>query len=308
VKELKLTPNPNRPSSSSEGDSAAALFVCPLTLKEMNGGLPFVYLLTCGDVFSQAGLKAMATSPPAADKDEKETHQGEMSLCPQCNTKYDPREDVFAINPSPEEEERMIERMAIYLASKPIKSKKRKVAALKEEEEESKAKRRVIVPDTPRTPMMSAGMERRAARVVEGATEIHKTKVEKMSDAVKSLYRNKDQEKGAKPNWISQGTFTRVSLLSKHGDNLIVLFFPCSMRDGTPMAGVSRHHTCCGTVIDIMPVYSLVIVYTIPVLNCRAGGCECGRAPPAGSTDSIGQIKPPSATCPPPHLFPPQPH
>lgn len=37
-------------------------FVCPITLKEMNGKLKFVYLNTCGCVFSEQGLKEVPSS------------------------------------------------------------------------------------------------------------------------------------------------------------------------------------------------------------------------------------------------------
>ncbi|KAJ2989273.1 hypothetical protein NUW54_g8839 [Trametes sanguinea] len=71
VKTLKLTPNPAKtpPSAnSSESSPDRAPFVCPLNFKEMNGSQPFVYLSTCGCVFSQAGLKALSTSPSKSAK------------------------------------------------------------------------------------------------------------------------------------------------------------------------------------------------------------------------------------------------
>ncbi|KIJ41627.1 hypothetical protein M422DRAFT_255245 [Sphaerobolus stellatus SS14] len=45
--------------------------ICPLTLKEICSGVPFLYLGTCGCVFSEAGLRSIATSP-AKDDDEKD--------------------------------------------------------------------------------------------------------------------------------------------------------------------------------------------------------------------------------------------
>ncbi len=39
-------------------------------MKEMNGGVPFLYLQPCGCVFSQAGLKAMGASPTAIEETE----------------------------------------------------------------------------------------------------------------------------------------------------------------------------------------------------------------------------------------------
>ena len=47
---LVLTPNPAaaNPSPPSTSDFPPASFICPLTLKEMSGSLPFVALRTCG--------------------------------------------------------------------------------------------------------------------------------------------------------------------------------------------------------------------------------------------------------------------
>ncbi|KAL7414535.1 Rtf2 RING-finger-domain-containing protein, partial [Mrakia frigida] len=65
---LTLTPNPNLASSdassstnntNTDTSSLPSLFICPLSLKEMNGSLPFVALRPCGCVFALAALKAI---------------------------------------------------------------------------------------------------------------------------------------------------------------------------------------------------------------------------------------------------------
>nr|CAG8597809.1 6484_t:CDS:2 [Entrophospora candida] len=56
---LKLTTNliyKENPNSHSD-QGMTSKFVCPITMKEMNGKLKFVYLNTCGCTFSEQGLK-----------------------------------------------------------------------------------------------------------------------------------------------------------------------------------------------------------------------------------------------------------
>ncbi|CAG8594283.1 4426_t:CDS:2 [Paraglomus occultum] len=62
VKTLKLTPNPAYKETSvstlaQSHQGMVARFVCPISMKEMNGKSKFVYLDTCGCVFSEQGLK-----------------------------------------------------------------------------------------------------------------------------------------------------------------------------------------------------------------------------------------------------------
>ena len=79
--------------------------------------VPFVYLSTCGCVFSQAGLKAVSSSTPPSEKGKEKAANGEegarspsdgqLDVCPQCAEKYNRAENVRLLNPGPEEEERM---------------------------------------------------------------------------------------------------------------------------------------------------------------------------------------------------------
>jgi len=94
------------------------MFVCPPNFKEMTGVVPFVYLSTCGCVFSQAGLKAVSSSTPPSEKGKDKAAGGEggtaqvpsdgqLDVCLQCATKYKRSEDVRMMNPGAEEEEQM---------------------------------------------------------------------------------------------------------------------------------------------------------------------------------------------------------
>ena len=102
---MKLTHNASKASTNGDASAEQAQFVCPLTMKEMNGSQPFVYLWTCGCVFSQSGLRAVAGTPPLREdvgKLEKDTSNAEKSgaeleMCPQCGAKYNKAEDIIAL-------------------------------------------------------------------------------------------------------------------------------------------------------------------------------------------------------------------
>ncbi|KAJ2793743.1 Replication termination factor 2, partial [Coemansia helicoidea] len=85
---LSLTRNPAGGKARSEagsrapGDKPAAPFVCPITMKEMNGSLPFEFLWTCGCVFSAQARREM---PDAA-------------ACPVCAKPFG-AQDVVPVNP-----------------------------------------------------------------------------------------------------------------------------------------------------------------------------------------------------------------
>jgi hypothetical protein len=187
----------------------------------MTGVVPFVYLSTCGCVFSQAGLKAVSSSTPPSekgkDKDVGDEGSKQLDVCPQCATKYDRSEDVRVLNPSPEEEERMRtameRRRAAAAASAKGKGKKRKAAgAVPEgaEGEQPPGKK-----NASRSGSAAPGTTGVAAssRAVASSLAMEEAKRKaNMSEAVKSLYRPKDG-KPRKETFMTMGTFTRVSHL-----------------------------------------------------------------------------------------------
>jgi len=253
VKTLKLTPNPAAPPPSTTTDDSSpdsAPFVCALTLKEMNGVQPFVYIATCGCVFSQAGLKTVAQSISTAPKEngngkdkgkekeegpipEEETEQA-LNLCPQCQTKYSPKEDVILINPSEEEEMKirfMLERKRLQEPSKK-KSKKRKNAdpsppsAAADSEPPTKKHHSSSTPlpiptststrtSTPQPssnqagPHLNPSIAGSSRAVVEELAKEEAKRKTQMSAAVKSLYG--DGKSKRKETFMTMGTFTRYA-------------------------------------------------------------------------------------------------
>ncbi|KAF8588520.1 DUF602-domain-containing protein [Ramaria rubella] len=226
IKTLTLTHNP-APVVDTIDSERRAQFACPLTLKEMIGTHPFVYLSTCGCVFSQAGLRAVSSSsgstPPAEDvKNVKEQEQ--KDVCPQCATKFTRSTDVVLLNPGLEEEIQMRDNMeahrAAQVSSKPKKAKKRKVEdsllspepAAKRVALDSSAKpSRTSTPQpTPFTNNATA-----TSRTVANALAMEEQKRKTgMSAAVKSLYTSKDGVQ-KKETFMTRGTFTRWMITSQ---------------------------------------------------------------------------------------------
>jgi hypothetical protein len=218
VKTLKLTPNPTPapPESAGSGSLNHAQFICPLNLKEMNGGQPFVYISKCGCVFTQSGFKtitkASSNSPPPDIKEKEkgseappdgEKEKTDLEPCPQCGEKFSRKDEVRIINPGPEDEERMqeeMERRRLLESSKTRKSKKRKADNL----EQPQPTKKQVVPSL--NPSISASSR---AVVSEIAMEEAKRKAT-MSEAVKKGLYGHGVAK-PKETFMTWGTFTRYA-------------------------------------------------------------------------------------------------
>ncbi|THU90798.1 DUF602-domain-containing protein [Dendrothele bispora CBS 962.96] len=214
VKTIKLTPNNSPATSSGDESTDRAQFICPLNLKEMNGSQPFVYISTCGCVFSHAGLKALAgsgssgsSSPKDKDteeesKDSKPAEQEQLEVCPQCATKYSKADNVRLINPSSEEEEKMrMQMMKQRLSEPPKKSKKRKNASATDESEPPAKKAAA--------PSMNPTITAASRAVVSSLAMEEAKRKANMSEAVKSLYGDGKSKK--EETFMTRGTFTRYA-------------------------------------------------------------------------------------------------
>ncbi|KAG1741861.1 Rtf2 RING-finger-domain-containing protein [Suillus paluster] len=215
IKVLKLTLRSPPPPPDSSAD--VAKFVCPLTFKEMNGGQPFVYILTCGCVFSQSGLRTvLGPSPPngnAAAEESPADKDDQLEVCPQCATKFSRSSDIFMINPPLEEEERMYVAMELRRSREPAKkSKKRKAGADAVADEVATKKKKGSLED--HSPSPAPGLNPKISAASRSlaqslAAEEAKRKAG-MSDAVKSLYRGKN-DAPRKETFMTMGTFTRYA-------------------------------------------------------------------------------------------------
>ena len=206
----------------------------------MNGVQPFVYIWTCGCVFSQAGLKAVSKSPPAqeADKAKEKGEEGskQLDMCPQCGAKYDKSEDIVILNPASDDEEKMMLAMERRRAAEPVKTKgkKRKNGASAPEGEPPSKKKNAAASAAPSLNPSIAATSRAVANTL--AEEEAKRKAS-MSSAVKSLYGPKDGTK-KKDTFMTMGTFTRVSNLS------IILSRSCTQYKCVLVCLVDFFHSC----------------------------------------------------------------
>lgn len=246
---LNLTANPtySSPSSSTtENVLTRAPFVCPLSLKEMSGAVPFVALRPCGCVFSDVSIRALvptltkgvaATVLPKDDLPEeaKPVVDGEKAdiACPNCGNPFDPTlpTSIQPINPTREVQEDLLENLLIARAAAKSSSKKRKIVGITPsvpvtEEQPAKIPRNTSSP-IPRTSSASPAPGMRDSPKLAPtslARSVHQKLAEQeqkrlvaqagMSDAVRAMF--KPKEKGAdhhKGNADFFGrTFTRVSL------------------------------------------------------------------------------------------------
>ncbi|KAF9918970.1 hypothetical protein FBU30_011218 [Linnemannia zychae] len=119
---LQLEPNP----SFSETQSASltdhdkepvARYICPITMKEMNGKHRFVYLDTCGCVMSEQAMKEVPSK-----------------ACIKCAKPFESA-NVIVLNPKPEE----LEAMELALVEKQAR-----IAAEKREKKKAKANKKEI--------------------------------------------------------------------------------------------------------------------------------------------------------------------
>ena len=198
-----------------DGDTLKVQFVCPLTFKEMLGPVPFVYISTCGCVFSQAGLRTVSQADNGSLKEESKgdfkeggptESEKRYRLCPSCGTKYDKSQDVLTLNPSPEEEAIMQVNMLKQRAIEPTKAKGKKRKAAADAEQPSTKKKAAVNSN-------NAGISSASRAIAAGLAEEESKRKANMSDTIRSLYTPKDGPK-RKETFMTMGTFTRVRCIA----------------------------------------------------------------------------------------------
>ena len=222
---LNLTPNPTYStpiSATTEDILARSPFVCPLSLKEMSGAVPFVALRPCGCVFSDASIRAVIPSLtkglaakvlPADDlpdeaKSVNDGFKGDVA-CPNCGKMFDPTQptSILPINPTRQVQEVLLENL---LTARAIakSSKKRKTVEIVpslsvDEDQPAKAPRITSASPAPRTSSGSPALGSRGTTPAPNflARSVHHKLAEQeqkrlaaqagMSDAVKSMFKPK---------------------------------------------------------------------------------------------------------------------
>lgn len=113
VTTLRLTPNPALEGEQDEtraGDNPPAQFVCPVSLREMNGSVKFVYRKPCGCVMSEAALREMRRGMDKKGSGAQAEDKGELGderVCPVDGERSDVVEEWVTINPKEDELEEM---------------------------------------------------------------------------------------------------------------------------------------------------------------------------------------------------------
>lgn len=182
----------NLTESTENNDPVLKKFICPVTQKEMNGYVKFVYL-PCGCTMSQESLNAI-------DSDK----------CLVCNKEFR-KQDSILLNPSTDSEieeakARVSEKMALKTAAKLAKKQKKlaeKGAATVESNSVARKKQKVEDKPAPYINLTLPNLDSIDVKIKESSTP-----------AIKSMYYKKDKDGqaiGNNNNWLSRSTFNRYS-------------------------------------------------------------------------------------------------
>ncbi|KAK4046919.1 Replication termination factor 2 [Microbotryomycetes sp. JL201] len=222
VTTLRLTPNPaatHADATAKVGDDATlehAPFVCPISMREMNGSYRFLFRVPCGCVISEASLREMrkADSDGSADTRVCPVHGG------QDDDKAGP-EQWITINPIGAEleamREHLLERQRLDKAAKKDR-KKRKTDSVPAQADDDRAsyqrqppKKAKAGPTAQVAPSVKAAVPLLSASLAAKIAEQKKTQ----SPAIASLYAKKSgddtHDADGRSTWMTRGAFTRYA-------------------------------------------------------------------------------------------------
>ncbi|GAA5811734.1 hypothetical protein MFLAVUS_005176 [Mucor flavus] len=197
--ELNLTPNPaynekgSSPDSATMGNlerSAKSKFICPISMKEMNGKHRFVYLDTCGCVFAEQALKEIPSKE-----------------CVSCGKPFD-NSNIVVINPNKDELEGIKKAMEEKKAKAKADKKSKKAEDKKNGITSEKKRKRSNSPDKAVKKVSTIQSSAAAAVMDKVAQELaEKQKNNPLSSVVKSIYGDKNKKDTG--NYLTKGTFNR---------------------------------------------------------------------------------------------------
>ncbi|BGO92647.1 hypothetical protein NBRC10512_008177 [Rhodotorula toruloides] len=231
VTTLRLTPNPALEGEEDEtraGDNPPAQFVCPISLREMNGSVRFVYRKLCGCVMSEAALREMRRGmDKKGSNGEDKGELGDERVCPVDGERSEVKEDWVTINPKEDELEEMKIRWEARKkqekedrkAAKAAKRKNGDAAPAADDGDDRKAKKT-------KTDKLAAAAEAQAKAAapaikagssVAGLSASLQAKLaeqkKQQSPAIASLYRTKPEnemkDKDGRSNWMTIGAYSR---------------------------------------------------------------------------------------------------
>ncbi|KAL0088434.1 Rtf2 RING-finger-domain-containing protein [Phycomyces blakesleeanus] len=203
IVKLNLAPNPGYDEKLVSADATTmgnlerdikGRFICPVSMKEMNGKHRFVYLSTCGCAFAEQALKEIQTKE-----------------CVSCGKPYT-SSDIVLLNPTKEELEPIKKAMEANKLKQKAERKAKKAARLANMPEgevvQKKRKRDHSPIKAPLPKKILSGSSTTTAVMNKVAQELaEREKKKPVSDAVKSIY----ADKGIKGNYLTMGTFNRYA-------------------------------------------------------------------------------------------------
>ncbi|GAA6055629.1 hypothetical protein JCM3770_006733 [Rhodotorula araucariae] len=228
---LRLAPNPSLPAltdrdhppqAALQGDGdhdrpPPAAFVCPISLREMNGTVRFVYRKPCGCVLSDAALRALGPRDPACPVDG--THP--PAAADGAGEEYVP------LNPKGDEAERMRQAWDAKRARerddrRAAKAAKRKAGAGTGAGADAAAAAEPAGKKAKRDKDVAAAVRAAAPAVKAGASvpQLSATLAARLADdkkkqspAIASLYVKKGEDemrdKDGRSNWMTLGAYSR---------------------------------------------------------------------------------------------------
>lgn len=252
VTTLRLTPNPSLddahdPESStttparattvggSTESHEAAPFVCPISLREMNGSIKFVYRTPCGCVMSDVALKEMRRGQDKKGDAAKaeEARGGELSderVCPVDGERSDVAEAWVTLNPKEDELEDMKRAWEVRKAREKEEKKAAKAAKRKGDGDDGASAPRVkkVKGDKGDKGASGAASAAHAAKVASapavkaGASVPHlqatlaaklAEQKKQQSPAIASLYKvngtDETKDKDGRSTWMTRGAYAR---------------------------------------------------------------------------------------------------
>lgn len=247
---LNLTDNPQYVATSTSTTALAsdkAPFICPLSLKEMNGAIPFIALRNCGCVFSDNAIRSVVpnlsrgTAASAVISDDKAEQAKPIVeaqhkvACPNCTKEFDPTpaNSILPINPSKNVQDALMDQLLISRAA--AKSSKKRKAAVVDSAVDGVQKVNgdgVVDGDIPKKVAKKSEAPHRSTAsaasnsTADGKSTLHRSVHQKlaeqeqkrlagqagMSDAVKAMFKPKEEEKRGGAAEFFGRTFNRVSL------------------------------------------------------------------------------------------------
>ncbi|GAA5873796.1 hypothetical protein JCM16303_002593 [Sporobolomyces ruberrimus] len=235
VTTLRLTPNPALAEQNEAETEATTMggtsdqtraspFVCPISLREMNGSIKFVYRKPCGCAMSEVALKEMRRGQEKKGEAALKEDQGELSddrVCPVDGERSEVPEEWVTLNPKEED----LETMTAMWEAKKVREKEEKKAAKAAKRKDGgngddagggKAKKQ----KTDKASTTAAKAVAPAVKAGASVPHLQATLAAKLAEqkkqqspAIASLYRDKSldetKDKDGRSTWMTRGAYAR---------------------------------------------------------------------------------------------------